>query len=64
MLLLPPIDLLQHRLANEVPDPVEVVVAVNDAHEVVVVAPLDPTGDGDLWEDLLPGFGKARTSRM
>ena len=39
---------------DEVADTVEVIVAVNHPHEVIVVAPLDATGDGDLREDLLP----------
>ncbi len=54
MLFLPAINLLQHRLADEVTDSVEVVVPVDDPHEVLVVAPFDPTGDRHLREDLLP----------
>ena len=54
MVLLPSINLLKHGLPHEVTDPVEVIVAVDDSHEVVVVASLDPPGDGDLREDLLP----------
>jgi hypothetical protein len=51
--LLPSIDLLEDGLPNEVPDPVEVIIAVDDTHEVIVVASLDPACDGDLREDLL-----------
>ena len=54
VLLSPSINLLEHGLSNEVTDTVEMVVAVNDPHEVLVVAPLDPARDGDLREDLLP----------
>lgn len=54
VLLLPTVDLLEHCFPHEIPNPVEVIVAVDDSHEVVVVAPLDPTSDGDLREDLLP----------
>jgi hypothetical protein len=56
VLFLPAIYLLQHRLADEVPDSVEVVVPVDDPHEVLIVASFDSTGDGDLREYLLPGL--------
>ncbi len=54
VLLLPPIDLLEHGLPHKISDSVEMVVAVNHPHEVIVVASLDAAGDGDLREDLLP----------
>jgi len=54
VILLPTIYLLKHRLSDEITDPVEVIVAVDDSYEVVVIASLDPPGDGDFWEDLLP----------
>jgi hypothetical protein len=54
MLFLPSVNLLEHGLPYEVAYPVKVVVAVDDPHEVVVVASLNPAGDGDLREDLLP----------
>jgi hypothetical protein len=56
VLFLPSVNLLEHGLPYEVPDPVEVIIAVDDTHEVIVVASLDPAGDGDLREDLLPRF--------
>ena len=54
MILLPSINLLEDRFPHEVADPVEVVIAINDSNEVVVVPSLDSAGDGDLREDLLP----------
>jgi hypothetical protein len=56
MILLPPIYLLEDCLPNKVTDSVEVVVAIDDPHEVIVVASFDPPGDGDLREDLLSRF--------
>ncbi len=56
--LLPAINLLQHRLADEVPDSVEVVVPVDDPHEVLVVPPFDSPSNRDLREDLLLGLGQ------
>jgi hypothetical protein len=52
--LLPSINLLEHSFPYEITDSVEVVVAVDHPHEVVIVTPLDSTGDGYLREDLLP----------
>ena len=54
VILLPPINLLEDGLPHEVADSVEVVVAIDDPDEIIVVASLDPPGDGDLREDLLP----------
>ena len=53
MVLLPAIDLLQDCLSDEVPESVVVVVPVDDANEVFVVAALNSAGDGDLRQDLL-----------
>ncbi len=57
MLLLPAVDFLQYGLPHEVSDPVEVVVAVDDSHEVLVVPAFDSSGDGHLREDLLLRLG-------
>ena len=53
MVFLPAIDLLENCLPNEVPDSVVVVVPVDDTDEVLVVAALNSTRDGDLRENLL-----------
>jgi hypothetical protein len=60
MVLLPTVNLLEDGLANEVPDAIEVVIRIDDAHEILVVAALDTTGDGDLREDLLLGLRNGR----
>jgi hypothetical protein len=59
MLLLPTIDFLQHGFSHEISDTVEVIVAINDSYEVVVVAPLDAAGHRDLRQDLLLWFGES-----
>ena len=56
MVLLPPVDLLEDRLSDEVPQSVVVVVSVDDVDHVLVVAALDPSGDRDLRQDLLLRF--------
>lgn len=53
MICLPAINFLQHRLADEVPEPVVVVVPVDDVDEIFVVAALNPAGNGDLRQDFL-----------
>lgn len=58
MVLLPPIDLLEDRLPDEVSEPIEVIVRVDDAHEIVVVAAFNPPGDGDLGQHFLSGLGE------
>lgn len=58
MVLLPSVDLLEDRLSDEVPETVEVVVGVDNPDHVLVVTPLDPGGNRDFRQDLLPQFGE------
>jgi hypothetical protein len=58
MLLLPSINLLEDRLPHEVSDPVEVIIPVDNTHQVIVVTPLDPASDGNLRQHLLPRLGQ------
>lgn len=51
MLLLPTVNLLEHRLPNKVPETIEVVIRINDSDQILVVAPLDPTGHGYSRQD-------------
>ena len=55
MILLPALDLLDHRLSDEVSDPVEVVVGIDNPYQVFVVAPFDPPCYRHLGEETLPG---------
>lgn len=58
MLPLPAVNFLQHGFADEVTDPVEVVVAVDDPNEILVVTPFDPSCDRHFRQDSLLGFGQ------
>lgn len=63
MLLLPALDLLDHRLSDEVSDPVEAVVGIDNPYQVFVVAPFDPPCYRHLGEETLPGFGQWSSHR-
>lgn len=63
VLLLPALDLLDHGLSDEVSNPVEVVVGIDNPYQVFVVAPFDPPGHRHLGEETLPGLGQWSSHR-